>query len=447
MNRNNPLLALKDILLSKHKRILMPLPIAIYSIKRPVQLTIDGDEKSIFDFLSLFGSCTNNQININLCIEKTPMLMDKIRNFIAKYKDNAPIANRLGSFIEELDDGEKFLVLPYALNTLDSATKMAIEKALYEVNHIAFCPDTPEAKETEKNAEELFKNYNFHFPDLNKKYPAIGAHGSNKICRFCNQSAPETTFKTKAHAISEALGNKKLILNEECDECNKFFSDNLERDFIAYIEPLLPLFGIEGKKKEKGNKIPKYTNKGAKISYDKDLGISISFLENHATYDDNDTSKPPQKITFPHKREIIPQNLYKTLCKYALSVLPTYQDVQDVQKTIQWIMGKTSCDKLPKIWTWFHPSVAKEPNICIYTRKNENTNLPHMIGEFHFACHAYLFIIPFSSKDNKDFIGEENFAEFLPTHARLKEFCKIQDFSSTTAQNAGGIVIEFQKRS
>lgn len=35
---------------------------------------------------------------------------------------------------------------------------------------------------------------------------------NNKKCRFCGKNEKETTFKNKAHAISEGLGNKKFSL-------------------------------------------------------------------------------------------------------------------------------------------------------------------------------------------------------------------------------------------
>ncbi|MEX6156050.1 HNH endonuclease [Providencia hangzhouensis] len=45
----------------------------------------------------------------------------------------------------------------------------------------------------------------------------------------------ETSFNKEAHAISEALGNKSIILNEECDNCNEFFDKNIERDFLLIM--------------------------------------------------------------------------------------------------------------------------------------------------------------------------------------------------------------------
>src|ERR1700736_389326 len=43
-------------------------------------------------------------------------------------------------------------------------------------------------------------------------------------CRFCSGQPPERTFRKRAHAVSELLGNKVLRSLYECDACNERFS-------------------------------------------------------------------------------------------------------------------------------------------------------------------------------------------------------------------------------
>ena len=59
---------------------------------------------------------------------------------------------------------------------------------------------------------------------------------------------PDTLFKHKSHAISEALGYKSVICNEECDECNERFSRTIEPDVVNMNSFLLSLYGVSGKK-------------------------------------------------------------------------------------------------------------------------------------------------------------------------------------------------------
>ena len=61
---------------------------------------------------------------------------------------------------------------------------------------------------------------NYNICEFGTKRIHIGEQNKEKrICRFCNNKSENVTFKNKAHAISEALGNKTIILNEECDNC------------------------------------------------------------------------------------------------------------------------------------------------------------------------------------------------------------------------------------
>ncbi|MCD8073421.1 MAG: HNH endonuclease [Alistipes sp.] len=59
-------------------------------------------------------------------------------------------------------------------------------------------------------------------------------------CRYCGKSAPETTFLSKAHTVSEALGNKTIYTNDECDKCNATFASTIDPQFINRLSPFFP---------------------------------------------------------------------------------------------------------------------------------------------------------------------------------------------------------------
>lgn len=85
----------------------------------------------------------------------------------------------------------------------------------------------------------------------------IGEKGGN--CRFCGKNTPETEFKTIAHAVPEFLGNKRFILRNECDQCNDFFSNNLEVHLDKFTRVYRLIAKIKGK-----SKIPSYKSKDNK---------------------------------------------------------------------------------------------------------------------------------------------------------------------------------------
>jgi hypothetical protein len=64
-------------------------------------------------------------------------------------------------------------------------------------------------------------------------------------CRFCGGTNPRL-FKQAAHLIPEALGNRWVFSLDECDECNKRFSQ-YEGELVNAIGSLLTLGGTQGK--------------------------------------------------------------------------------------------------------------------------------------------------------------------------------------------------------
>jgi len=113
-----------------------------------------------------------------------------------------------------------------------------------------------EATEDEKKLNDavgvtlhnLRKVYSIHTFN-GKASSRIGEPDKQKrVCRYCHKSMPETTFKEIAHTIPEALGNKSIITNDECDICNHFFGCGIEQDFISIFDLPRLLFDVSGKK-------------------------------------------------------------------------------------------------------------------------------------------------------------------------------------------------------
>ncbi|MBV8095742.1 MAG: hypothetical protein JO110_21445, partial [Acetobacteraceae bacterium] len=59
----------------------------------------------------------------------------------------------------------------------------------------------------------------------------------DRVCRFCGEHEPKVTFKDRAHAIPEALGNKSLFTNYECDICNHAFGEGIEKHLGNWSKP------------------------------------------------------------------------------------------------------------------------------------------------------------------------------------------------------------------
>src|SRR3954462_7886092 len=84
----------------------------------------------------------------------------------------------------------------------------------------------------------------YHLDEPKPQY--IGSKSDRK-CRYCG-AVPPAKFRILAHAIPEMIGNRSLIANDECDECNVFFSETVEDSLGKMLSPLRTLLAIPGKK-------------------------------------------------------------------------------------------------------------------------------------------------------------------------------------------------------
>jgi hypothetical protein len=65
----------------------------------------------------------------------------------------------------------------------------------------------------------------------------------------------------------------------------------------------------------------------------------------------------------------------------------------------------------PKMQTIPH-FFSEQPGLNVLIRKYSNIEIPHIIGEFRFASTIFVFIVPFSVKDDRHFLKDEEFNHF-----------------------------------
>lgn len=150
---------------------------------------------------------------------------------------------------------------------------------------------------------------------------------------------PDVSFKKKAHAVSEALGYKHIINNEECDECNQRFGRTIESRFISFIDTFRSAFGVVGKRG-----CPKFNDKDIDFEYDrsgKKMKIKFSNLI--------DMYKNGLSSLFISSKEIIPQDVYRALVKFSMSSIRHF-DPDIFDKTVAWINGEFNSDLLTRVY-------------------------------------------------------------------------------------------------
>jgi hypothetical protein len=155
-------------------------------------------------------------------------------------------------------------------------------------------------------------------------FPGLGGNktivlGSKTFeCRFCGGKPPERTFKKRAHAVSELLGNKILKSRYECDTCNERFS-GFEDDLAKMTIPTRSIGGVIGK-----NGVPKLLASSPGAAHKptmefKDGGLHMSHDAGDIGFVEDEANKT---LTLTYvEQPYRPLGVYKALCKSAFALL------------------------------------------------------------------------------------------------------------------------------
>src|SRR5262245_40407932 len=84
----------------------------------------------------------------------------------------------------------------------------------------------------------LAKNYRIvAFYLLDDAERRVIGQPNRRVCRFCEQSPPRTTFTDPATALPAFLGAETLFALDQCDECRASFRHGIDRDLEAFSRP------------------------------------------------------------------------------------------------------------------------------------------------------------------------------------------------------------------
>lgn len=253
---------------------------------------------------------------------------------------------------------------------------------------------------------------------------------SNRVCRYCNKTTPDVTFKNKSHTISQALGNICYITNDECDSCNKKFGLSIEQDFTHYVEMFNSLAH------------DKFRLGSIDFSKNNDGHIFVTKMDEGILLRETDS-----EILYNYKGSVVKlQNVYRAMCKYAIGFIPS-EILTNLKDTIKWINGDYNIESLPIVKKALHDSMQGQPIMNIFIRKDEaDQSYPYLFVDFHLNFLEFLFIVPNSLQDKVDFSDGFNYSRFwgllYPFHNRT---WKDVDMSSMNNSVMKGLVT-FHKR-
>lgn len=402
--------------------------ITFLALSRTVEMEIKSENDIspiLSDLLTAFVKeidYKNRKINIESLQQNTEEFKTKINSVIQKNKAINPEIQQINSYFKNsLENDEYFFIL---FNTTISK-----EQRFLLCKYLLALQEGEDFEKITKEIDDLFgvlmDSYEmFAFDAGTKNNIKIGEPDKSKrVCRYCNKRSPEVSFRKVAHSISEALGNKKIITNDECDACNEKFGKGIENELILYLNLYRVFFRIRGK-----NGIPKLKGKKFEIEIEKEetkkektITMDILSDEEIAVSDCNDF-----QVRLETTEKITIQNIYKALSKYALGVIDRTQ-IENFKNTIEWINGKRNIDNLPKIAILpSYDLFSTHPQLMVYIRKTEDNKLPYAVAEFRFTYLTFVYIIPNSNKDTTDFTQDNNFEYFWNF---FKHYSSIQDWS------------------
>lgn len=375
------------------------------ALSRTTELEIESENEIdpiLNDLLMVFIKAIdyeNFKIEIESLQQNTSDFKAKMDSVVQKYKDVNPKIQQLNSYFKELKEDEYFFVFPNA--------SISKEQSFQFYNYLSALEKNEDYDTVAGQIDDLFgvlmNSYEISAFDENTRNRIGEADKSKRICRFCDKSSPQVTFKKVAHSISEALGNKKIITNDECDACNEKFGSGIENDLILFLNLFRNVFGIKGK-----NGVPKLKGKNFEIENTGKIEIKQILTDEEI----NDPNRDDFKLRLESTQNITPQNIYKTLSKYALSVIDRAQIV-NFTETIKWINGTKNIDQLPKVaMLTSYDLFTTHPLLIVYLRKTDESKLPYAVAEFRFTFLTFVFIIPNSDKDSTDFTQDENYKHF-----------------------------------
>ena len=346
-----------------------------------------------------------------MCVEGSPFTGKYVKNsaraanYIAMLDKDIALnyyrINRLSAYINSLADGDVFRVVSEDAPTMNK--QLAVLKTQGMI--------------TGRDEHEIHNDYLLRFGLLSTEYHhyAFGYDGlktvvgegnkNRRVCRFCKKKKPEVSFNSVAHAVSEGLGNKALICNEECDCCNGKLSKT-ESNLMHYLDVRRAMGGILTKS---DGTVPSVDGKGFVIRGDAN-NKAVLYIEKEFLSQNIDVSKP-----FWMKLEtsdtITHQGIYKALCKIVIDLIP-FHELCHFDETIKWICGSVIDNELPPYIASYDREQVQQPIIDVYLSKKPGME-PYCTAVVHILDVLFLFILPEVDVDKAQFRTENSIKNHL----------------------------------
>jgi hypothetical protein len=331
--------------------------------------------KSEYDFTDLKAVKMSEDIRKGLDELRQQFMKSKD---VSHKKDIADLCRQL----ESVTDGEYFLVFRLTFRHINLTITEQI-KLLNRLNAVNAGMTLEEADERYKALyAPLFDSYDlFQYVDDGKNNLCVGEPERQKrICRFCGKGMPDVSFSERAHAIPEAIGNKHLFCNEECDNCNTRLH-NVEDNLTNWFEFRRNQAGV----RRKHGGIPHGGGRNYVLGEDQSVQV----------FDSNIDIKSQTEYKLQGAQTVTEQGIYKALCKIVIDLIKE-EYLSRLQMTIKWINGEVKSSYYPHIAQINGLQSVAHPQEFIFVRKDglDMDDAPFCFAVLRIFDMAILYAVP-----------------------------------------------------
>lgn len=372
-----------------------------------------GSNSFYLEIIKPFCEINGDEITLKAYQKNTLELKKSVKSTCGIYLQENKALHKLMEIIEKIPSNEFFLVTNKEFTSKDEECSAII--FLNGLNHSPL-PEEQQKYIIEKYERYLipfkatFEKYNLYYFDADNKKSIGEKNKTIRRCRFCFRTQEDgATYKKEAHAISFALGNRNIINYEECDSCNEYFGETIEKNFIEHYDFLRVFHGIKGRKGNVKIKTPSF-------SMSNENG-NIKIYNARSNIDELAQNRISHHTGKTHKH--IPERNYQFLCKIALSLLPSSELIH-YKETISWVRYNQKSGSLPKIYTALTEN--HRLSVTLYVEKGLIQNLAHTIVEFNLYGLLFIYPIPFCSLDrckNTNIVNNPFFLDLFPRYKSM----------------------------
>jgi hypothetical protein len=262
--------------------------------------------------------------------------------------------------------------------------------------------------EYKEQADKFHSNYSL----INALIPAESNKRELKLkserkCRYCRKSMPETSFKSEAHLLPHFLGNNLLFSDFECDTCNKLFG-TYEDHFCKMIEPERAVGAVAGKKKRPKFKSPQEHIRIEIADFYKNpqsVHITRSDVENDFMSLDAEKGKMVVKLK---KNSFSRNKVYKYFLKLAISAMSEDVVTKHYPDAIEYILGNKLQGLQGCVVTGYSLPFAYNflPHALLFEKRNESAKMPTHVVVLY--CLNYVFALHLPLNKNDYWFYDEN---------------------------------------